>query len=266
MPVLSTVRVASARLLAVGLAGLFWLAPATAVTELKTAAQEATVPKFVVQKQDGKAIVGGLCVDIMRAIERVEPDLKFTGSQIWQPLARVEAGVATGSLDTACALLRNRPRESKFIYVDPPLFSVNYHLVVRADDEAQVANWDDVRKLGERGVVLVINGFGMIKRLEELGGLRIDSGATDSKSNLDKLLAGRGRFYMHRSPGVKAEIRLAGVQDKVKLLPAVVHTEKFYMVMAKTAPAEVVEKMRKAISQLDRSGELVKLFEKWNSD
>ena len=71
---------------------------------------------------------------------------------------------------------------------------------------------------------------------------------------------------MHRSPGVKTEIRLAGMQDKVKLLPAVVHTEKFYMVMAKTVPAEAVEKMRKAISQLDRSGELAKLFEKRNSD
>lgn len=266
MPVLSTLPAASARLLAVGLAGLFWFTPASAVTEVKTAAQEATVPKFIAQKQDGKTTVGGLCVDIMRAIERVEPDLKFSGDQVWQPLVRAEAGVATGNLDAACAFLRNRTRESKFVYVDPPLFSVNYHLVARTGDDVQIANWDDVRKLGEQGVVLVINGFGMIKRLEELGGLRIDSGATDSKSNLDKLLAGRGRFYMHRSPGVKTEIRLAGVQDKVKLLPAVVHTEKFYMVMAKTVPAEVVEKMRKAISQLDRSGELAKLFEKWNGD
>lgn len=200
----------------------------------------------------------------MRAIERLEPDLQFTGDQMWQPLIRVEAGVATGHLDAACGFLRNKEREARFTYIEPPLFPVNYYLVARADDEVQINSWNDVRKLGNQGVILVINGFGMIKKLEEIGGLKIDSGAKDSKTNIDKLLAGRGRFYLHRSPGIKAEITNAGAQDKVKLLPTVMHSEKFYMAVAKSVPAETLEKMRKAIVQLNTSGELAKLLEKWD--
>lgn len=239
--------------------------PAQAATELQTAAQEATEPKFIQDTQGTKPTVVGLCIDIMRAIERVDPSLAFVGDQAWQPLVRVEASVANGNLDAACAFLRNRARESKFTYVEPALFTVNYRLVVATDDEVQIQDWDDVRKLGGKGVVLVIHGFGMVKRLEEIGGLTVDSGAKDSQTNLRKLLAGRGRFYIHRSPGIESEIRQSGLQDKVKLLPAVLHAEKFHMVLAKRVPAEVVEKVRAAITQLDRSGELARLFNKWNT-
>lgn len=126
----------------------------------------------------------------MRAIERVDPSLKFVGDQVWQPLVRVEAGVASGDLDAACAFLYNKARGAKFVYIDLPLFPVNYRLVIRE----------------------------------------------------------------------------AGLQHKVKLLPAVIHTENFHMVMAKTTPAEVVEKMRKALVHLDRSGELARLLEKWDGE
>lgn len=237
--------------------------PAAAITEIRTAAQEATEPKFVVLPQGGKPVVGGLCIDIMRAIERVAPDLKFVGDQAWEPLVRVEAGVANGTLDCACGFLRNSQREARFNYIEPPLFPVNYHLVVRADDDLQVNSWDDVRRLGDQGTILVINGFGMIKRLHDIGGLKIDSGAMDSKTNLEKLLAGRGRFYIHRSPGIVAEIAKAGMHGKVRILPTVIHSEKFHMVTSRSLAPATVERMRKAIAQLEKTGELKRLLEKW---
>ena len=237
--------------------------PAASITLIRTAAQEATEPKFVTMQYEGKPVVGGLCIDIMRAIEKVAPDLKFVGDQSWEPLVRVEAGVANGTLDAACGLLRNAHRKARFNYIEPALFPVNYYLAVRVDDDVQVNNWDDVRKLGDEGIILVINGFGMIKRLNEIGGLTVDSGAMDSRSNLEKLLAGRGRFYIHRSPGIIAEIEKAGMQDKVRLLPTVIHSEKFHMVTSKALAPKTVERMRKAIAQLEKSGELKRLLEKW---
>jgi polar amino acid transport system substrate-binding protein len=234
-------------------------------TEIRTAAQDASEPKFVALIEKGKSEVGGLCVDIMRAIERVDPTLKFVGDQIWQPLLRIEAGVSAGHLDACCGLLRAKSREAKYVYIEPPLFQVNYHLVARADDDVQINNWNDVRKLGSQGVILVINGFGIIRKLEEEGDLKIDAGAYTSKANFDKLLAGRGRFYYHRSPGIKSEIRNAGVANKVKILPAVMHSEQFYMVLSKTVAAETVEKIRKAIAVLEKNGELKRILEKWDS-
>lgn len=235
------------------------------VTEVRTAAQDASEPKFVaLVDEDGRKAVGGICIDIMRAMERVTPEIRFVGDQNWQPLKRLEAMVASGNLDAACGLLHGMARETKFNYIDPPLFPVNYYLVVRADDDVQIENWDDVRKLGNQGIILAINGFGIINRLTEMGGLKIDSGAYDSKTNLDKLIARRGRFYIHRSPGINAAIRKAGMQGKVKILPTPMHTENFHMVVSKTLPSETVELMRKSIVALEKSGELRRILEKWS--
>lgn len=140
---------------------------------------------------------------------------------------------------------------------------MHYYVAVRVDDDARINNWDDVRKLGDQGIILVINGFGMIKRLNDIGGLKVDSGAMDSRTNLEKLLAGRGRFYIHRAPGIMAEIAKAEMQDKVRLLPTVIHSEKFHMVASKTLAPETAERMRKAIALLEKSGELKRMLEKW---
>ena len=234
-----------------------------AATEIRTAAQQASEPKFVALAEAGKTGIGGICVDIMRAIERVDPQLKFVGDQTWQPLVRMEAGMAAGDLDVICGLLQTKSRESRYTYIDTPLFPVNYHLVVRADDDVQIQSWDDVRKLGEQGVVLVINGFGILDRLEDAG-IKIDAKAYTSKENFAKLLAGRGRFYYHRSPGINSEIRHAGVEGKVKILGTSMHTEKFYMAASKKMPAEAVGRMQKAILQLERNGELAGLLRKWS--
>jgi ABC-type amino acid transport substrate-binding protein len=237
--------------------------PADAV-EIRTAAQTASDPKFVALHERGASAVGGLCIDILRAMEKADPELKFTGDQAWQPLVRMEAGMASGDLDVICGLLRTKVRESRYIYIEPPLFPVTYHLVVRVDDEVHVNNWDEVRALGDKGVVLVNNGFGIIDRLENTTGIRIDAGAYTTKANLSKLLAGRGRFFYHRSPGIMAEIRAAGMEGRVKVLPAAMHSEKFYLAASSKLPQETVERLRKAVAELDRNGELARLLKKWS--
>jgi len=80
-----------------------------------------------------------------RAIERVEPDIRFVGDQKWQPFARLLASLTAGELDA------------------------------------------------------VTHGYGIVSVLDGLGGLQIDAGARDANANLDKLVAGRGRFYIGAS-------------------------------------------------------------------
>lgn len=260
----TTMRRALPTLIAAVASGLLLLAAPARALDLRTAAQEGAYPKFVALGPDAKSQIGGLCVDIMRAIERVEPDIKFVGDQMWQPLARVEAGVAHGQLDVACGLIKTKEREAKNSYVDAALFPVNYYLAVRVDDDVQVKDWDDIRKLGDQGVILSIQGFvGVLSHMNALGGLRIDVGGRNARVNLEKLIAGRGRFFIHRSPGIEAEILSAGVQSKVKLLPTVIYTERFYMMVARAMPAETKEKMRKAIVALSASGDMAKIVKKW---
>jgi polar amino acid transport system substrate-binding protein len=239
------------------------LAPACAI-DVRTGAQEAASPKFVAITIDGKPAVGGLCVDIMRAIERVEPDLHFVGDQQWLPFSRLESGLAHGQFDLACGLIRTPEREALHTFIDTPLFPVHYLLVVRADDEVQVRDWADVRKLGEHGVVLTMHGYaGVLAHMKRVGGLRIDTGGRDTKVNLEKLLAGRGRFFVHRSPGIYGEVARSGLQDKVKILPTVMYAESFHMMVARTMAPETRGKIDRALARLADSGELASLARLW---
>jgi len=247
----------------VGALLLLLLQPAVAVGEIRTAAQESSEPKFVPIVKDGKAAVGGICVDIMRAVERVDPSIRFVGDQSWQPRLRLEAGAVAGSIDVICGSLRSRDRLARFDFIETPIFSVDYMLAVRADDPVRVENWDDVRKLGNDGVILAIQGFGVVDILQQAGGLKIDASANSAKSNLDKLFARRGRFFCHRSPGMMSEIRHAGMTEKVKVLPTVMLKENFYMITSRKMAPDDARKLSAALALLSSKGELGAMFQKY---
>lgn len=237
--------------------------PAAEIAYVRTSAQLASAPKFVQQGEGSTRHVAGLCIDINRAIERQDPTLRISGDQHSLPLTRIEAQMRTGTLDMACGLLRTRERESMFTYIEPPLFTVTYVMVARADDEVVISNWDDVRSLGDQGTILLIHGQGTLGRLKELGGLQIDAGGSDAKTNLQKLLAGRGRFYYHRVPGIATEIRRAALEGKVRVLPTVMDTQRFHMVVGRHVAPATLERLRHALVQLEGSGELKRLFDQW---
>jgi len=247
----------------VGFLGLCCTQLVFGATEIRTVAQYASEPKFVALDPNGSNAIGGFCIDVLRAIERVDPTLKFVGDQTWQPLPRIEARLGNGQLDAVCALLREDPREAKYTFIEPPVMPVNFYLVARADDDVQIASWDDVRKLGQQGVILSINGIGILRKLRQEGGLQIDAGTYTAKGNLEKLLAGRGRFYYRHSPGLETEIRTAGMTGKVKILPTVMQSEQWYMALSKTIPADTADRIRKAIDTLKTHGELEKIQKKW---
>lgn len=236
-------------------------AMSAAATELRTAAQEDSEPKFV--SQNGK--VSGLCVDIMRAIEKTDPSLKFVGEQNWVPLKRIEFMVQNRQLDVACGFIRNKEREANYQIVMPRLFPVQYKLVVRTNDTVSVQNWDDVRKLGPAGVILVNSGSGPVKRLEEQGGLRIDSGARTSASNLQKLASGRGRFFYYRIPGLTRELTHSGLIEQLKVLPAVLESDDFYLMAGNHVAKDTVTRLDAAVKALESKGELSSLLAKWDA-
>src|SRR5476649_1990028 len=84
-------------------------------TELRVAAQEGTEPKFIASDQG----IVGLCIDIMRAIERVDPGLKFVGDQHWMPLIRVYSEAANGKQDAVCGVQDTPERRRHYVFLDP---------------------------------------------------------------------------------------------------------------------------------------------------
>lgn len=247
----------------VGTLLLLFSMSACAVDEIRTAAQQSSAPKFIAISRDGQPAVGGICIDIMRAIERIDPSVRFVGDQSWLPRPRLEAAALAGSIDVICGSARSTDRSARFDFIDPPIFSVDYVLAVRADDPVVVASWEDIRKLGSDGIILAIHGFGIVERLHQVGGLQIDDGAYSSRSNLEKLLLRRGRFYCHRSPGMITEIRDAGLTDKIRVLPTVMLKEHFFMIVSRKMNPDTAKKLRVALATLGQSGALESMFQKY---
>ena len=138
-----------------------------------------------------------------------------------------------------------------------------YLLVARADDQLVVNSWDDVRALGERGVVLVNRGFTTSDYLKQLGGLQINASATDPAINLHMLVARRGRVFLHRNPGLKTLIARTGMTGKVKVLPHVMYENPTYIAIGKHVDAAVVARVRRALEQMEHTGELARIVKKW---
>ncbi|HZV63613.1 MAG TPA: ABC transporter substrate-binding protein [Telluria sp.] len=246
------------------LAGV-WLA-ATALTSarpacavaIRVAAQFAAEPKFIV----GATQTSGFCVDIMQAVEKRNPALQFVVLPGALPLTRIQSDMEAGKLDANC-LIANAERRSKFHVAPTKLFSYNYHLIVRAQDEVTVKQWDDVRNLGSEGRILVVKGTGAISRLEQAGGLILDAGGATPEINLQKLLAGRGRFFYYRTEGWKHAMARSGMEDKIKVLPGVMGVEDFYLMLGKHLPPSLVAAVGKTLAELDDTGELERIHKKW---
>jgi len=228
--------------------------------DLRTAAQRDTAPKYTTLP-DGA--VGGLCVDLLRAIERAEPELHFVGDQHWKPVIRVLSEMYAGLQDAACGLARTPDRQAHMIYLEPALFSVEHVLVSRIDDDIAVGSWDDLRKLGRQATVLVDRGLYPAYLVETIGGIAYDAGSATALQNLQKLVAGRGRLYLHRLQGLDVLLRESGLAGRVRVLPTVLDSVPLYFTLGMQVDDTTVQQVRRALLTLQKTGELDRIYKRW---
>lgn len=228
---------------------------------LRTAAQEGTEPKFV---PDGKDRIVGLCIDIMRAVEQIDPGLRFVGDQKWKPLIRAYSELESGLEDVQCAVQHTADRTKRFNYIGPRLYTIEYQFLVRSNDHVVIQNWDDVRKLAPNGIVLVNRGFAAGDIVAAMGGIEVDASSTSQDLNLQKLIAGRGRLYFHRGPGLQKLLERTGTSDKITILPKVMYSAKLYFATSRQLDPRVSDRLASALFQLEKKGELERMMKKWD--
>lgn len=224
--------------------------------EIRTAAQDSQ-PKFV---KDANG-VSGLCVDIFKAVERVDPELKFSPLKDFVPLPRIEDGMVNGTLDVFCGLAKTASRQTKFDFIETPLYTTHSVLAARTDEKADPQNFEDLRKLGAEAIVMVVMQTVHAEVLAAQPGIKVDAGAKDTSLNLQKLIAGRGRFIYHNDFALVDEIQRDKLSDKVKILSGQFASEGRYFVISKLATPGVKQKLTAAVEKLAKSGELAKIFQ-----
>lgn len=220
--------------------------------------QESIPPKWVAKDSGG---LEGICPDILSAMEKAEPRLKFTGHDEFRSVPVIEQGLETGAVHAACALLDSDKRR-KIAYQSVRLYTVKHRLAATAVDKAVVDSIDDLVKL--KPLITTSRGAAYSEQLRQLG-LEVDDSTGDNVTNLRKILGGHGRFVYMNEMTLVWLIREQRLQDKVRILPAILKEEPIYFWISKKTDAQAAQLMQQALQKLQRNGELNRIYERWTS-
>lgn len=240
--------------LACALTCAFAHAPARAQALVaRIAGQEALAPKWVYLRNS----VVGICPDILAAVERVEPRLRFVGYRQSRSLPGIEVGLEGGTVDAACALMPSARREAIAERVGPSLYVVRHRLAARSGDPAEVRSVEDLARLdalvvGQRGGVF-------IERLKAAGVL-VDDATDDNGVNLRKVLAGHGRFVEMNDMTMQHYLRNGGLEGRMRILPVVMGVEPAYFWVSRKADPAIARLLGPALERLKASGELDRIY------
>jgi len=227
--------------------------------ELNTAAQDSA-PKYY--KSASNEMVG-LCVDIIKAIERIDQSIKFNGYQEFTPFKRLQLELEKGQLDIFLGIKKTEKRKSKYKFIDIPLYQLNYVIAARIDDNINIHNLDDIRALHEDGKILTVHGSAASRFLKKQGGLLVGDGANSPLVLLKMLKHKRGRFAFYHELGLRDIINKEGFINEIKILPVSFLTYSHYAAFSKTVPDETRKKVKIALEKLISSGELTKIYKKY---
>jgi ABC-type amino acid transport substrate-binding protein len=208
--------------------------------------------------------MGGICVDIMQAIESINPDIQFDGYQTFLPFRRLQTYLESGKLDVFFGFKKTENRMQKYHFLDIPLYQLNYVVAVRMSDTVSIETFDDIRSLGEAGKVLTIYGSAASKFLHQQGGLLVDDKATSPSMLLKKLMGKRGRFAFYHDLGLQKIIEDENLKKEIRILPVSFLKYHHFAAFSKKVPTETILSVGAALEKLENNGELASIRRKYN--
>lgn len=237
------------------------LAPPSFAQTLRTAAQDSP-PKFILSA-DGT--LSGISIDVMRAIQKLEPSISFMFEDRFMPLRRIERQLEQGEIDVFFGFIKNKDRLDRFVFIEPPLYKSTHVLVARRGDPINIKRLEEIKALGDKGVVMISAGNAQIDQLRSLG-ILVDDRGTSLDQNLQKLLRGRGRFIFHSEIGISemSETHPPELTEAIRVLPTRFNEQGRYIAFSRTVPEATVKKVKVALDQLSASGELRRIVKKYN--
>ena len=224
---------------------------------LRVLAQESIPPKWVV----GRGHLTGLCPDIMAAIEKVEPRLRFSREPETRSVPFLEQGLASGHIDAACALLDTRGRRQFAVIAGPPLYTVRHRLAARSNDMKAASNMAELVR--QRPQINTPRSAAYAGQLRALG-LDVDDSTGNNTVNLKKVIAGHGRYFYINELTLVWLMEQDQFKGRVRMLDWVVKEEPIYFHVSRKAPAGAAQLVGKALYELKNNGELARIYAKWS--
>lgn len=220
--------------------------------------QESLPPKWI--NRNGK--VEGLCPDILAAIEKVEPQLRFAVQSEFRSVPQIEQGLESGNVACACALLDTERRRQLATIAGKPLYMVRHRLAAAADDPVTIGSFSELARL--KPLITTSRGAGYSDQLRAMG-LKVDDSTGDNLVNLKKIVAGHGRFFYMNELSMMWIVRESGLADKLRIVPGVLKEEPIYFWISKKTPAEPARLIDQALLKLRANGELARIYARWST-
>jgi len=225
---------------------------------LRTVQQSGATVKY---DPDGGSARPGLCLEVLRAVERTDPGLHFTGLEQQVPLRRVERLLADGLVDAFFCLLRTPEREKQWHYVPVPLYTIRHVVTQRADDPRPLASLAELAALSQRKPVLISRGSALTRRLAAADVVFTEVGS--EREALQMLALGRADAVYGQDINLQRHIAESKMGDKLKIGRTVFQEEAQYLTVRADLPAGQEERLAQALRRLERDGALRQLAEKY---
>lgn len=225
---------------------------------LRTVQQASSLVKY---DPEGGPLKPGICLDILRAVERADPGLHFSGLEQQLPLRRVERLLADGQIDAFFCLLRSPDRERQWRFLPVPLYSIRHVVVQRLDDGRGFDSLFDLAALSRTRPVLVARGTVLAKRLEAAGVVIAEAGS--EREALQMLTLGRTDAIYGQDINLLRHIRDARLSDKVRIGRTIFAEEPQYLAVRADLPVTQEERLTQVLRKLERDGVLRQLADKY---
>lgn len=229
--------------------------PQAGAEVLRTAAQEGSAPKFFDTHP-----AQGHCPDILAALERTDPALKFQTDPTPTPIKRLEYDLRAGRIDVICALLETPARLELAHRLPTPVYWVQERLVGRQGDTLLVTRLQDLALPGL--VVVTQSGASYAQDLRQVG-VNVVETTGGSPVALRNVESGRARFYYTNALTGAYSIRQSGLGDRLRLHPGVLRSSPSYLWVGRHLDNTTVQRLERALAQLKRNGELDAIYQRY---
>jgi len=232
-------------------------APAQELT-LRTVQQASSTVKY---DPDGPPHRPGLCMEILRAVERQDPGLRFTGLDQQVPLKRVERLLADGLVDAFFCLLKSPEREKQWRYAAVPLYTIRHVVVQRADDPRSPDSLAELAAWSRRKPVLVMRGTALARRLVAAHVTVAEVGS--EREALQMLSLGRADAIYGQDINLQRHVAESKLGDQLKIGRTIFLEEPQFLALRADLPAAYEERLTQALRKLEKDGTLRQLAEKY---
>lgn len=224
---------------------------------LRTAQQSGSLVKY----DPTSPAKPGLCMEMLRAVERVDTGLRFSGLAQKLPLKRVERRLAEREMDVFFCLLKSPERERQWRYAPVPLYAIRHVVVQRIDDARHYDTLAQLAQASRLQRVLVMRGTAIARHL-----VKADVAITEVNSEreaLQMLALGRADLIYGQDINLLRHINDARMGLQVKLGRTVFQEEPQYLALRADLPAVHEERLTNALRKLDKDGTLRQLADKY---